>query len=324
MKTKVIKKVKFFELSVYKIQNIIKIFFVVSFTFYLMIDFCFCQSNSTNKIIEPTKVLEKNEVEYAYPHWSKDAKQILFQSNESGKWQIYKMNENGSNIIKITKDTANNNFIDYSPDNKKIAFVSDKTGNEEIFIMDADGSNQKQLTYNKGRDIHPYFTPNGNKLFFNSTRDDTTGAFEIYEMNLDGSNVQRITNTPDDETCVHQSSKENKIIYLKNNRQGLDDVFLKDLETNQETNLTNTKSTDGWPTWLPDGKGIIYSAKEDDIYKLFIYNLKTKRLRKITNPSKPFYDARPNVSPDGRKIVFNRQSNGKSNTIGIYILNLKH
>src|SRR5436190_16976779 len=78
----------------------------------------------------PEKILEKKDVEYAYPRWSKDGNHILFQSNESGKWQICIMDANGKNIRQITNDPSNNNFIDWSPDNKKIAFVSDqKRGN---------------------------------------------------------------------------------------------------------------------------------------------------------------------------------------------------
>ncbi len=276
-------------------------------------------NNSEYKINDPIKIIEKKDVEYAYPYWSRDGKQILYQSNESGKWQIYLMDEDGSNISQITHDKSNNNFINWSPDNKKIAFVSDRTGNEEIFIMDTSGENQKQLTFNKARDIHPYFTPKGDKLFFNSTRDDST-AFEIYSMNIDGTNVQRITSTPDDETCTHLSPKGNKILYLNGSINRISDIYLMDLNTHKAENLTHSDKRDGWPSWFPNGDDIIYSSEEDNTYKLFIYNLKTKQLKKISNPVYPYYDARANVSTDEKKIVFNRQVDGTKNTIGIYVL----
>jgi TolB protein len=159
-------------------------------------------AQSQNEI--PKKFLEKKEVEYAYPRWSKDGKRILFQSNESGRWQIYIIDENGKNMRQITNDSFNNNFIDWSPDNKKIAFVSDRTGNEEIFVMDANGEHKKQLTFTHARNIHPFWSLQGDKIYFNSTRDNDD-AFEIYVMNTDGSNVKRITHTADDETCARLS-----------------------------------------------------------------------------------------------------------------------
>ena len=174
------------------------------------------------------KVLEKENVEYAYPHWSKDGKKILFQSNETGNWQICMMNEDGSNIRQLTTGSSNNNFIDWSPNNRKICFVSDRTGNEEIFVMDSNGENQKQLTFNDARDIHPYWSPNGNRIFFSSTRAGA-GNFEMYEMDSQGKNIKRITYTSDNETCARLSPKSNDLIYLRNNNKGLDEIYFEKL-----------------------------------------------------------------------------------------------
>jgi TolB protein len=269
----------------------------------------------------PQKILEKQDVEFAYPRWSRDGRRILFQSNESGRWQIYIMDKDGKNIRQLTNDPSNNNFLDWSPDNKRIAFVSDRSGNEEIFLMDASGAHQKQLTFTHARNIHPYWSPKGDKIFFNSTRDNAS-AFEIYEMDPEGGQVQRITNSADDETCARLSPSGNQLVFLKNNQHGLDDVFIMDLKNFSQQNITNTGTTDGWPCWSPGGNKILYSAREDGRYKLFVYDVATKANKKLTDPPSPSYDARASISRDGKKIVFNRQVDGPKNTIGIYVLNL--
>ena len=270
---------------------------------------------------QPVRILEQRDVECAYPHWSADGKRILFQSNFAGRWQLFVMDEDGSDIVQVTSDSSNNNFPDWSPDNAKIAFVSDRSGNEEIFIVDTDGKNVRQLTFEKGRDIHPYWTPDGAGILFNSTRDDTT-AFEVYRMNTEGGSVQRLTKSSDDETCARLSPAMDRMVYLKNNRFGLDDLFLMDLKDSSERNLTNTPTTDGWPCWMPGGKQVVFSAIEANSYKLFLYDIEKKSLIKLTNPPAQFDDGRANVSSDGKKIVFNRQINGAKNTIGIYTMRL--
>ena len=290
--------------------------FAIAFVFLLFSNAAYLQTTNLQKI------LEKKDVEYAYPRWSKDGKRILFQSNESGKWQIYVMDENGKNIRQITMESSNNNFLDWSPDNKKIAFVSDRTGNEEIFVMNANGTNQKQLTFTHARNIHPYWSPNGDKIFFNSTRDDAN-AFEIYVMNPDGSHVKRITHSADDETCARLSTSGDRIVFLKNNEHGLDDVFIMNLKDSSQQNITNTPTTDGWPCWLAGGNKILYSAREEGRYKIFLYDLQTRTTRRLTNPPPPSYDARATITADGKKIVFNRQTDGIKNTIGIYVLDLQ-
>lgn len=231
------------------------------------------------------------------------------------------MDADGKNTIQLTHDPSNNNFPDWSPVTGKVCFVSDRTGNEEIFVMDADGANLKQLTSSPGRDIHPYWSPKGDRIWFNSTRDNVN-AFEIYVMNPDGSDVRRITNSPDDETCARLSPTANAIVYLKNNASGLDDVFTLSLDDRRETNITQTPSTNGWPCWTNDGTGVIYAGVEDGRYKLFLKNLTDGSIRRLTNPPSPSFDARPNISPDGMKLVFNRQIEGVKNTIGIYTMKL--
>jgi Tol biopolymer transport system component len=282
-----------------------------------------CKNNSdiVRDISQPIKLLEQKDIEHAYPHWSSDGKHILFQSNISGLWQIYIMSENGTNLVQLTKDSSNNNYPDWSPNNNEICFVSDRTGNEEIFAMDVNGGNARQLTINNVRDIHPYWTPDGSKIIFNSTRGDS-GDFEIYEMLPDGSSIIRLTNTDDNETCARLSPQKDKLVYLKNNDNGLDDLFIMDMKERVEINLTNTPTRNGWPCWMPNGNEILFSAVEDDVYKLFIYNLETKSFRRLTNPKVPYDDGRANISQDGKKIVFNRQVNGPKNTIGIYVLYL--
>ncbi len=274
-----------------------------------------------NDFPQAVQILEKQDVEYAYPRWSQDAERILFQSNESGRWQIYVMAADGGNISQLTTHESNNNFPDWSPDNEEICFVSDRDGNEEIYVMTGDGSGQRRLTVSPARDIHPYWTPDGNNILFNSTRGEG-GGLDVYMMTRDGTSPMRLTSSTDDETCARQSPAASQIVYLRNNDFGLDDVFLMNLTDGSVENLTDTPSRDGWPCWTPSGDGIIFSAIKDGGYKLYHLELENGTLTQLTNPHPPAFDGRAHISADGKKIVFNRQTVGEKNTIGIYVLHL--
>lgn len=275
------------------------------------------ESKEKYKIIQ---LVEEKDIEYAYPHFSSDAKRILFQSNKTGKWQLYEMTDDIRSIFSITNDKFNNNFPDWSPDDRKICFVSDRTGNEEIFIMDSDGKNLKQLTDNPARDIHPYWSPDGQLIYFSSTRGN--GSFDIYSLDPLTKETIRLTNSTDDETCARKSPGKNEIVYLKNNNKGLDDIFILNMDKMLETNITNTKTQDGWPCWTPDGRNVIYSAIQDGSYCLLKYNINSQSNKQLTISKAPWQDGRANVSIDGKKIVFNRELEGEKNTIGIYVLEL--
>jgi Periplasmic component of the Tol biopolymer transport system len=56
------------------------------------------------------------------------------------------------------------------------------------------------------------------------------------------------------------------------------------------------------PTWSPDGKAIAFSAMQRGLTDLFIYDLSTERLRRLTND--PYAEIHPAWSPDGKRIAF--------------------
>ena len=118
---------------------------------------------------------------------------IAFMSYRDGNGEIYVMNADGTNHIRLTNNAAEDYCPVWSPDGTKIAFMSLRDGNQEIYVMNADGTNQMNLTNNPALDRDPTWSPDGSKIVFTSNRD---GNYEIYVMNADGTNQIRLTNNP--------------------------------------------------------------------------------------------------------------------------------
>jgi Tol biopolymer transport system component len=127
------------------------------------------------------------------PSVSADGESVLFESNRSGDFELYRMPIEGGEAERLTESAGIESAAKESPDGKQIAFVSDRDGDFEIYVMDADGSNVRQLTSNAERDGCPQWSPDGRRLVFYSERD---GDPEIYVMNADGSDQRRLTTSP--------------------------------------------------------------------------------------------------------------------------------
>lgn len=94
-------------------------------------------------------------------------------------------------------------------------------------------------------------------------------------------------------------------------------IFLKDLETGEVTQLTHLGSN-SMPKWSPDGSQIVYlSWSEENLYDIYIMNADgTDSQPLVTGTAN---DKLPDWSPLGDKIVFESDRDG---TNQIYVLDL--
>jgi Tol biopolymer transport system component len=92
------------------------------------------------------------------PQWSPDGKKIVYQSDvNDGLPEIYIMNSDGSNQVRLTNTDRRNENPVISSDGEHIIFTSnrDLSYNFDIFEMSIDGKNQTPLTKYAGDDSFP-------------------------------------------------------------------------------------------------------------------------------------------------------------------------
>jgi len=116
---------------------------------------------------------------------------LLFVSNFSGAWEIWRMNGDLTGPQQVTNDKRENVSPAWSPDGKTFAYSSKQVdGSYQIMVANAfDGSAPRKLT-NAGHNFTPTWSPDGNWIAFMSNRG---GKMEIWTMNKNGGNVQLFT-----------------------------------------------------------------------------------------------------------------------------------
>lgn len=261
-----------------------------------------------------------------YPTLSSDGRTILFESDRTGNSEIYTMNVDGTNIKQLTFNDSNDDSPAWSSDGKLIAFASVRDGDSEIYVMDRNGQNQKRLTKSAGDDSHPKFSSDGSRIIFNSAR--TTGdlslewgkqTHEIFSMKIDGSDIEQLTRNKTVTTYAAFSADGKKIIFRKvTDRPGFNwdlsinarnsEVFILDIASGQQVNLSNSPAYDGWPVWTPDGR-IVFASNRNGIPSrsaLYIVNADGTGLKQITD-SRYSYNQH-SISPDGKFILAERNA----------------
>ncbi len=123
----------------------------------------------------------------------KNPSDIVYVSGRSGPAQIYRMNMDGADNVRLTNGEGEAGNPSWHPDGQHIAFKWTRgfePGNFNIFVMDIATRNTTQLTHGSGRNENPVWAPDGVHIAFSSKRGRAT---QIYLMQANGQEVKQLT-----------------------------------------------------------------------------------------------------------------------------------
>ncbi len=233
---------------------------------------------------------------------------------------LYIVNINGGVARRLTSDPGYEMFAKISPDGKWIAFTGQYDGNTEVYVIPVEGGVPRRLTYTAtlNRDdvadrmgpnnIVMGWTPDSKKIIFRS-RMHSFNSFrgQLYMVDLQGDLPEEVPVLDGGFCSFSPDGKKlafNRIFRefrtWKYYRGGMaDDIWIYDYNTGKATRLFENPAQDIFPMWYKDK--IFFASDRDRTMNLFVYDLKTKETKKVTNFTD--YDVKfPSIGGD--KIVF--------------------
>jgi Tol biopolymer transport system component len=191
-----------------------------------------------------------------HPSWSADGTRIVFDAGPAGNRDIYVVDDDGSNLARLTFVEGWDYLPAWSPDGSRISYVHTTGHNDDIWVMDADGSNPARLTTEPDFDLYPSWSPDGTRIAFQSNR---AGNNEIYVMDADGSDVLSLTEDPAFDGAPDWSPDGERIAF-SSDRDG-PGVYVMDASGSDVRKLTYNRQVGSLETvWSPDGLHIAFTA----------------------------------------------------------------
>jgi len=219
----------------------------------------------------------------AGPKWSPDGRSLLFTSYfKSGFPDIYRIDVDSRRKTPIATFKGLNSGGTFSPDGRQIAMSLSGTGNSEIYVSDSRGKNVRRLTTNKSLETNPSWSPDGRRLVYTS---DAPGKPQLYEISSSGGPTRRIP-TNISSYCSEPAWNpvdENLIAFTAAVRGGFQ-IVLYDAKKRSSEILTRGPSSLE-PTWLRDGRHLVFTQRKGSIIRLMLLDTKTKEVRALHAPS---------------------------------------
>lgn len=213
----------------------------------------------------------------------------------------------GGVASRITINDGEEQYPKFSPDGKMIAFTGEYDGNDDVYVMDVYGGNITRVTYHPGGDIVVGWHEQKNKIIFRSSRRSFAGFRRLYLISPDGTGLEELIMHEAAQGCF--SPDGSKIAYNKGAREDrtwkryqggrAQEVYIYDLTTNEDSNISNYVGTDRIPMWI--GDKIYFSSDRDRVLNIYAYDTNTEEITQITNHTE--YDIR-RPSMGGNKIIY--------------------
>ncbi len=185
-----------------------------------------------------------------------DGRHIVLTMTRGESPNIYKMTMDGRSFDALTSSAHDvlNVEPSVSPDGTKIAFSSDRNGRPMVYVMNADGSNVKRLTVAGEYNSCPRFSPDGKKITFAGS---DKGHFDLFIMNADGENMIRLTSAKKSTNGKMSDnedpsfSPDGRHILFTSNRDGHHQLYIVDIDGDNERRITFDKNDYYKPSWSP-------------------------------------------------------------------------
>ena len=119
--------------------------------------------------------------------------EIIVTIAKDGNSDLYRINQKGRILERLTRRTSTESNPRWSPDGKRLVFISNRSGSIQIYQRNMETGKVYRMTYESGRNVDPNWSSNGAYIVFAGIRN---GRYQIFLMDREGEYVQQITDGP--------------------------------------------------------------------------------------------------------------------------------
>ena len=174
-----------------------------------------------------------------------------------------------------------------------------------LIVADADGYNENKIMESPDPIMSPAWSPDSRRIAYVSFEDNRSS---IFVQTLRTGNRVRVSNRPGVNGAPAFSPDGRKLVVTLSDADGNLDIYTLDIATREARRITTHRAIDTEGSWSPDGRYIYFTSDRSGGPQIYRVSANGGSAERVTFEGS--YNARPRVSPDGKKLAMVHLQNG--------------
>jgi TolB protein len=226
------------------------------------------------------------------------------------------MDQDGANVQYLTDSAAIVLAPRFSPNGAQVLYTSYETGNPSIYLLDIGSLQRRQLAADFGSmTFSPRFSPDARRVVYSQSQGGNT---DLWMIDLGGGAPVRLTDAPSIETAPSFSPDGSQVVF-ESDRSGNQQLYVMPASGGEPRRISFGPGRYGTPVWSPRGDYIAFTNQNDGRFHIGVMRTDGSEERLLTAS---FLDEGPTWAPNGRVIMFQRETAGAGGEVSLYSVDI--
>ncbi len=226
------------------------------------------------------------------------------------------MDQDGANVRLLSQGQELVLTPRFSPTNQEITYMSYTRDQPRVFIMNLETGKRELVGDFPGMTFAPRFSPDGQRIVMSLGTPD--GRSSIFEMDLRSRQSRRLTESNGIDTGPSYAPDGRNIVF-ESDRDGVQQLYVMGSDGSAPRRISSGDGRYSTPVWSPRGDYIAFTKQASGRFLIGVMRPDGSGERILTEG---FHNEGPTWAPNGRLLMFFRESAGANGGPRIYSVDI--
>ncbi|HEU4476298.1 MAG TPA: Tol-Pal system beta propeller repeat protein TolB [Methyloceanibacter sp.] len=225
------------------------------------------------------------------------------------------MDQDGHNVRLLT---SGQNLVltpRFSPSTQDITYTSFESETPKVYLLNIESGQKEVVGSFPGMTFAPRFSPDGQRIVMSLERE---GNSNLFAMDLRSRRTLQLTNTAAIDTAPCYSPDGRQIVF-ETDRDGSRQLYVMDANGGNQRRISRGQGSYSTPVWSPRGDLIAFTKMSGGRFLIGVMKPDGSGERILTEG---FHNEGPTWAPNGRVLMFFRESPGAGGGPKLYTIDL--